>query len=199
MTKISPVHSVIDDNAFLQLPEIVQHVHDNNGYVRMEGYSDVERGGGIIGDFVCWMAGLPRHGHGQKTVVEFTLDDNGVSHWSRNFEGRVYSSSMTKGEGGHAGKLVEQLSVWTGVFELSPYPDRLAWTLTELRMFGIKLPPLLTLECHAFEAERDGRYHFLIHMDIPLIGHLICYKGNLDVVVNEKAPPSEATPSAATS
>jgi hypothetical protein len=188
MTKISPIHSVIDDNAFLQLPEIVQHVHDNNGYVRMEGYSDVERGGGIIGDFICWMVGLPRHGHGQKTVVEFTLDDSGVSHWSRNFEGRVYSSRMTKGEGSYAGKLVEQLSVWTGVFELSPYPDRLAWTLTEIRMFGMKLPPLLALECHAYEADRDGRYHFLIHMDIPLLGHLICYKGNLNVVANEKAP-----------
>jgi hypothetical protein len=190
MSKISPIHAVLGD-AFNQLPAAVRCAHDNNGYMRLVGTADVERGGGLIGDLICWIVGLPRKGNGQKAVIEFTIDDKGFNHWSRNFNGRVYCSHMHVGTGSHVGKLVEYLSFWTGVFALEAKPDRIVWTLTELAMLGIVLPPWLSLKCEAFEAERNGRYLFDIRMDVPWLGHLISYRGEMELLSDTAAPPQE--------
>jgi hypothetical protein len=186
----SAIHEVLGD-AFDTLPLEVQRAHDHDGHLRLSGHADVRREPGIINDFVCWIAGLPRSGSGQRVTIDFFYDENGNEHWRRNFAGRVYRSTMRAGQGQFAGKLVERLSVWTGVFDLEARPDRLCWTMTGFGLFGWMLPPVLRLRCEAFESGYGGKFRFDIAMELPYFGHLIAYRGEIAPASRTLLTPEE--------
>jgi hypothetical protein len=186
----SAIHEVLGD-AFDILPLEVQRTHDHDGHIRLSGHADVRRDPGIVKALVCWMAGLPQSGSGQRVTVDFFYDEQGNEHWRRNFSGRVYSSIMRAGDGRFAGKLVERLSVWTGLFDLEALPDRLRWTMTGFGMFGIMLPWALRLRCEAFECGYNGKFRFDITMELPYFGRLITYRGEIAPASRTLLTPEE--------
>jgi hypothetical protein len=186
----SAIHEVLGD-AFERLPLEVQRAHDHDGHIHLSGHADVRREPGIINALVCWMAGLPRSGSGQRVTIDFFYDEAGNEHWRRNFSGRVYRSVMSAGEGRFAGKLVERMSVWTGVFDLDAQPDGLSWTMTGFGMFGIMLPVALSLRCDALECGYNGKFRFDITMELPYFGHLIAYRGEISPASRTLLTPEE--------
>lgn len=179
---ISAIHSVLGD-AFYTLPLEVQRGHDHEGHLRLTGHADVKREPGFINAIICWLAGLPDSGFGQRVTFDFYYDENGVEHWWRNINGRVYRSTMHVGEGEYAGKLIERHPLWTSVFDLEAKSDRLSWKTSGFSIFGKVLSPDTALHCEVSESGYDGRFRFDITMELPYFGRLIAYRGEI-------APPS---------
>lgn len=172
----SAVHRALGDN-FFALPAEVQDAHDTCGALRLCGRADVEVKPGRISQLICWAVRLPRHGKNQPVSVDFCTDENGVDCWVRNFNGRIYKSTLRAGTGSERGKLIERLGIFTTVFVLAASSDRLTFDIERMKVLGLPLPRFLTVRCHAFETAEDGNFVFDITIEMGLLGKLIHYRG----------------------
>jgi hypothetical protein len=57
----------------------------------------------------------------------------------------------------------------------------LSWRLVRVRALGLPLPSGWFAGVRAREFERDGRYHFDVGAQLPVVGLLVRYRGWLDV------------------
>jgi len=57
----------------------------------------------------------------------------------------------------------------------------LSWRLVRVRALGLPLPSGWFAGVRAREFERDGRYHFEVAAQLPIVGLLVRYRGWLDV------------------
>lgn len=172
----SAVHEVLGA-AFHTLPTEVRDAHDSLGGVLVVGKADAQVGPGLLAWLICVIVGLPRSGMGQGVSVSLRTGDDGVDSWQRNFGGRRYQSRLEAGNGTDRGKLVEHQGRMVNVFSLEASAERLSFTLVAFRWMGLALPLWLAPRCQAFETGRDGKFCFDITITLPLIGHLISYRG----------------------
>lgn len=88
---------------------------------------------------------------------------------------------MRAGTALRAGLLVERQGIITSIFQLTGQVDRLEFRLSGFALFGVPLPRWLAPSCIATEAGRGGSFTFDITVDLPLIGRLIHYRGELAI------------------
>ncbi len=176
--RISAVHRALGDTFFM-LPAEVQNAHDNGGRLRLSGRAQVRVKPGWLPKMICWAVGLPRAGADQPVSVDFSTDENGADRWVRNFDGRVYQSTMVAGSGARRGKLIERLGIFTTVFTLSASESRLIFDIERMTALGLPLPGFLSVRCHAFETSESHAFVFDITIEMGFIGELIHYRGTL--------------------
>jgi hypothetical protein len=177
-SRISAVHRALGD-AFLLLPVEVQRTHDNGGSLRLSGFASADGPSGLLPRVICWAVGLPRAGANQPVIIDFATDENGVDHWVRNFNGRIYESRLSAVASEREGKLIEHMGIFKTVFRLTAAEDRLTFDIEEMTIFGMQVPKFLAIDCHAFESGKAGGFAFDIAIELGVIGRLIHYYGIL--------------------
>jgi len=65
-------------------------------------------------------------------------------------------------------------------FKLQEVGRGIDMKMTGWSMFGVPLPLALAPRSPAREWEEDGRFHFDVPIDLPLIGRVIHYRGWLE-------------------
>ena len=160
---------------FDRLPSTIQRAH--TGRIRLDGRVRIERGG-MISNLVANALGLPRAGSG--VVMRVDGDHrHDCMIWDRTFDGRRFRSCFRR-SGAH---LIESIGPFRLHLRPAAIEGRLRYLLDHVSLFGLAWPRLLAPHLDAWEGEVGGRYDFAVEVRLPLIGRLVSYRGQLDLVV----------------
>jgi hypothetical protein len=167
---------------FLKLPDVVQQAH--HGTIQLSGTVKVERGVGL-GWLLAALMRMPRSNPtAELVVVGWHFEDHMV--WSRTFDGRTFESTFRAEDV----FLVEQMGPLSLYLDPKVEGGRLIYALAATRLGPLKLPAILSPSLNAWEGEREGRYDFEVSVGLPLIGRVIRYAGQLDLLVLAAAVPT---------
>ena len=164
--------------AFDTLPVQVQALHGVSESRRWSGVADVRRGNGIMAKFVCGIIGFPKSAHDIPVSVTFTPEGDG-ERWTRNFDGKTFSSLQWRGSGKDEHLLIERFGVVNVALALVVDGDRLLLVPRRWSCFGIPLPKNFLPTGRSFECEQDGRFNFDVEISAPMIGLIVAYNGIL--------------------
>ena len=177
----SALHTALGDS-FDCLPAAVRRFHDNDGILKTSGLAEARIAPGIVKALICRLIGFPRSGADQPVTVVFKIDAQGRDAWQRDFAGRRYRSWFTPGH--KPGLVVEHQLPFTNTFRLTATPRALRFEVVRFAVLGIPVPKPLAARCVATETDVEGRLRFEIAIDLPLLGHLIRYAGELTAEVS---------------
>jgi hypothetical protein len=161
--------------SFHKLPGTIQRAH--TGRIRLQGQVRVERGNRLA-DLLAGAMGMPEAGHS----VTMTVDGDhrpDCMIWDRQFNGRRFRSCFRR-TGDH---LIESVGPFHLHLRLAVSDGRLRYLLDRVSLFGIPWPRTLAPQLNAWEGEIGDQYDFEVEVSLPLIGRLVRYRGQLDLVV----------------
>jgi len=117
---------------------------------------------------------------GSDVPVEVTVEPSGKGErWTRNFNGRCFSSLQTPGQGRNAHLIQERFGPITVALALVIEADRLYLVARRWSCLGLPLPGFLLPSGRSFETETAGRFCFDVEIALPLIGLIVAYRGQL--------------------
>ncbi len=159
---------------YLQLPPVVQQMHEVNGEVHAAGTGSIDRGSHPLSRLLASLLGMPKPGTWMPVHITFRRDEEG--EWLiRDYDGQVLTTHQGAGEGADAGMLLEGFGPVRLVIALDIEDDALAFTLKSVRLLGMPLPRALWPRLQAYESEVDGWYVSYVDIGLPFIGRLIRY------------------------
>jgi hypothetical protein len=173
---MATLFSTLLGDAFDRLPPRVRALHAAIGSRTYRGSADIERGSGFLSQIMGMATSLPPRGRQLPTTVTIETSES-TERWSRNFDGHWMRSNLSNADG----LLRETLGLATFRFRLTVENDVLTWHVASVRSLGIPLPARWFAGVIAREFEIDGRYHFDVRAELPLVGLLVHYRGALDV------------------
>lgn len=162
---------------FAQLAPPIRRLHSLDREVTARGLADITVDPGILPWLICKLGGLPRTGRDVPVTVKFTPDGRGGEHWNRRFADRRYTSALRAGRSQSPPLLIERLGPWTLFFRLTRRGDSLDWTLVRWRFLGVPLPSWTLPRVACTESADGDRLVFDIDAAIPVVGHVIHYRG----------------------
>ena len=167
---------------FTALPTIVQRVHSGKT-LTLTGTARITRGAGLLSRLFALASSLPAAT--DHTPVQVQIDALGhlKESWRRQF-GRSRMPSLLSGASN--GLLRERLGLVHFDFELRACADLQGfdWIVKRIRVLGfLPLPVSWFSEVHAKSYAENGHYRFLVHAQMPIIGLLVRYEGNLSILL----------------
>ncbi|MEG2806334.1 DUF4166 domain-containing protein [Stenotrophomonas sp.] len=165
-------------SAFATLPAPVQALHADRHARQWRGLAEVRRGKGVLSRLVGAVFGFPPAGQAVPVAVAFA-PERGGERWTRDFDGRRFSSWQRRGQGRDAYLLVERFGLVDVALALVVEDDRLHLVARRWSCLGIPLPAALLPGGRTFETERDGRFVFDVEIAAPLVGLIVAYRGSL--------------------
>ena len=173
-----PLYPAILGDAFDDLPEPLRRLHDSRDTRSWSGHVTTRAAKSILGRLAARLSGFPTQDADGPVTVTFTPDEKGEL-WQRDFGGYKFQTHQSVGQGRNTGLLTETfgplkiaLAVVVTGGKLQLIPRR--WTL-----FSMPLPKFLLPRGETFETDADGLFQFDVQVQLPLIGHVVAYKGNL--------------------
>lgn len=103
-------------------------------------------------------------------------EEGGIERWTRDFGGSRFSSRLNADRN----LIVERFGPLRFGFALAEEDGGLAMTMRKWSLGPLPLPLCLAPRSPAREWEADGRFHFDVPIDLPLIGRVVHYRGWLD-------------------
>lgn len=179
MTSMTPFQRLLGAD-FERLPAPVRDLHGLSETTMTAGRADITAAANPGAWFLCWFAGLPRPGHDVPVTVEFQPDGKGREQWVRHFASRRYASTMVAAAGRDDGLLIEYFGLFRLFTKLTVREDGLAWSLVRWRFLGLPLPRWSTPTIECLESGDGSRFVFDIRFGVPLVGHVIHYRGWLE-------------------
>ncbi|WP_039018454.1 SDR family oxidoreductase [Halocynthiibacter namhaensis] len=173
-----PIYREILGSAFNELDAPLRELHDSRDIRSWSGQVQARAAKTVLGRLAARLAGFPTQDAQGPVTVTFTPDDTGEL-WQRDFGGYKFQTHQSKGCGRNSGLLVEAfgrlkiglaVTVENGTLQLMPR----RWTL-----FMIPLPRMFLPRGDTFERAANGQFQFDVQVEIPLIGHVVAYKGVL--------------------
>lgn len=161
---------------FDQLPGQVQELHDSSEKRRWSGQVQARAGRNVLARFAARLSGFPTRDFDGPVSVSFTPDEKGEL-WERDFGGYKFHTYQTPGQGRNAGLLVEQFGAIHVALAVVVRDEKLYLIPRRWAFLGIPLPKVLLPGGDSFEYEADGRFHFDVSVDLPLIGRIVGYRG----------------------
>jgi hypothetical protein len=162
--------------AWDELPELVQAMHDLSGDRRVAGRAEVERGKGLMARLVAALIGFPKAGRNVPVEVTFRIRD-GVETWRRGFAGRAFSSTQQAGRGRSEGLVEERFGPVRVGLALVLDGGRLRLVVRRWSLLGLPLPLALAPGGEAWETAADGRFRFHVEIRHPWTGLIVRYRG----------------------
>lgn len=186
------LYSRVMGEEFARLPTAVQEMHQVFGDNGAEGEVFVERGTNPIANFAAAVTGFPVSGH-HKLHVSFSERD-GRERWVReSSSGQAFSSRLYE----HKGRLAESFfGIAHFGFDLSAEQNGLRMHLARWWLGPVPMPRVLGPRCTAREWEEDGKFHFDVPIELPVVGLVVHYRGWLKRIT--APPPAEVTKANAT-
>jgi len=100
--------------------------------------------------------------------------------WTREFEGKAFSSVLRPGGGRNEDLLLERFGMIEIALALVVDGGRLMFVPRRWSCLGIPLPRFILPVGTTYECERDGRLAFDVEIGAPIIGLIVAYRGELD-------------------
>ncbi len=176
-------HQKLGAQKFNALPSELRDFHDTQAYPVWHGGADIETGSGILPTLISNLFGFPKAGKNVPLTVsvERGVKSDGVPFetWTRNFDGRIFSSQLSLSDDGF---FREQFGPLSFVIGLDADIVNLVMPVQSWRLltpFGaIALPLWLAPKSETREyQDEEGRFRFDVKLSLPLIGLLAHYKG----------------------
>lgn len=163
---------------FYHLCEEVRHLHGFIAPPHWQGQCTVQRGEGRMAQWVCLLAGLPPSMVNAPLQVSFQRNPE-KEIWQRSFDGKPLHSTLKAGKQ----RLYERMGPIGLRLRLYRIDEVLHWVGEGARLFGLlPLPGIWFEEIRCREYGQQGRYHFEVEVNLPLLGRLIHYQGWLEPV-----------------
>ena len=175
----SPLYRQLLGSAFNTLPLKVQELHGVNDVRHWKGTADVRRGSGMMAKLICNVIGFPQTAFDVPIAVSFLPKAKGEL-WTRNFNGRIFSSFQKSGSKKNDYLLIEKFGIFNIALALVIDADRLFFVPRSWSCLGIPLPKTLLPTGRSFESEKDGQFYFDVEISAPVIGLIVTYKGILN-------------------
>jgi len=172
----TPLYRRLLDNAYAQLPPPIQAMHDLTDTLVAEGIATIERGRGVVARVIAAVMGFPPPGNDVPIKVQFTLRD-GREIWRRDFADHRFVSTQEEGRGRFERLLCERFGASAFGIALLRESGRLRLVIPRWSVFGIPLPRTLAPFGNVYESAEDGRFHFHVEINMPLIGPIAGYRG----------------------
>jgi len=167
-------------NAWQKLPAAVRQMHTLSSERLTEGRCTIERGPGLLSNWVASLFGFPKAADHLPVSVCFRAG-NGNEQWTRKFGDEIFSSTLRPGFGPSEHLLCERIGLFNFAQALVVVGDRLQFVLRRWTLFGIPLPLWLAPRSNSYETEQDGRFRFHVEISHPLTGLIVRYRGWLVV------------------
>ncbi len=174
---------------FDALPGPVKALHDGRVRKRFKGKGRVERSYGLLLNLIAACLRLPRAGENLDIEVSIKRGEN-QEIWERTFEGRKFSSIVSRAAGTIPGRITETFGPLSFDIDLDNRLGRLYYPVGRARIGALRLPRILTPRSDTVEhLTATDQYHFSVKIELPLLGHLITYEGWLE----DAQPPISAS------
>lgn len=179
-----------------ELHPAVQGLHVGGPEVSFIGQATIERGEGLIADFVCWAFGFPPASKNIEVQVTKVRRET-HEQWSRRFGDHLFRSICLPSHRPY--HVRERVGVMTFEQELSPAKGGIQLIPRRGWCLGLPLPFALLPSVDAYEGIDNGRFTFDIRLAMPtwVPGDnqlLVHYKGWL--VPEDELSASSSSPSA---
>lgn len=175
----APLYARLLGSAFDALPESIRALHGSSQARRWSGFAEVKRGSGLLAGIVAAVLGFPRSSPKVAISVDFVPVNRG-ERWTRDFDGRRFSSLQRIGTGRDERLLVEEFGPLRIAIALVLDGARLRLIPRRWSFLGIPLPRVLLPRGTSFEGEHEGRFCFDVEISTPLIGRVVAYRGSLE-------------------
>lgn len=181
MTPAHPNHRKILGPAWALLPPPVREMHDLLHLAQGRGRASVRRGNHPLARLAGFVLRFPASGENIPLTVTFKAQD-GEETWTRDFDGRKFSSRLRPGAGKWEGLLVESFGPAAFAMALALNGERLDLVMRGWRLFGLPMPLFLCPRFTAFETGENGAFNFDVEISHPLTGLIVHYRGTLSRV-----------------
>lgn len=160
------------------LPEPVRRLHDSAIPLMLKGEVEIEVARNPVVRALGRLAGLPTQAGCYPLVFEITGSPS-RQVWIRHFPPRPMRSVLIA----RGGLLHERMAggLLSLDFDLRGDGEGIVWNLVTARMFGFRLPLAWFGGIRARESAAGARYRFDVSASLPILGHLVSYRGTLDV------------------
>ncbi len=163
--------------SFQRLSPLLQQVHD--GKQRIEGIANVQQGNWAA-RIICRLFQFPKANPQAQLSVDCEHTEN-TMHWKRNFDGLKVESHFTQ----DGDFLIEYLGPLALSFKAIEKDRALHYQFIKTRLWGIPMPNVFSPQVIAYEQEYEGRYRFSVNVTMFLIGSVIRYGGELQLIDSE--------------
>lgn len=167
-----PLYRQVMGAGFDRLPPAVRRIHEVAGAARAEGRARVTRGAHPLARLIGWIMRFPRAADDTPVTVRF-FETAGRETWTRHFGRSGFTSHMTR----QGDLLVERFGLMRFGFQLGREANGLAMHLRRWWIGPLAMPLALAPRSVARESEVDSVFHFEVAIDLPLIGHIVGYRG----------------------
>jgi len=175
----APLYRQLLGTAFDTLPLTLQLLHGSKVERRWQGHAEVRRGTGLLARIAAAIVGFPKAAARVPVTVAFTPEKDG-ERWTRDFDGKRFTSLQSRGSGRNEYLLVERFGPLSFAMALVIERDRLYLVPRRWSAFGIAMPRWLMPRGISFETEADGSFRFDVEIAAPLAGLIVAYRGSLD-------------------
>ena len=173
-----PLYRQILGSAFEDLPSQVQSIHDSVETRRWSGTASVKQGKGFFAQGIAKIIGFPKPAPSVPVDVEMACE-NGGELWTRNFDGKKFSSFQFAGNNRSRYLLNERFGLITVALALVVENNCLFLIPRRWSLLGLPLPKFLLPNGRSFETQTDGAFCFDVEIAAPVVGLIVSYKGNL--------------------
>jgi hypothetical protein len=158
-------------NQYRHLSPIIRRLHEES--IKLQGTVTVKRGFGLA-NLLCRLLALPESSKGAELVVK-SIHKNGQMKWVRIFPDCTLVSKFENCENFFV-EHIGPLELW---MKLRCEEAALVYSLEKIKLYKVTLPRLLNPHLEANEAGSGSTYRFSVRVDLPLLGKLIEYYGEL--------------------
>ncbi|BBE33017.1 DUF4166 domain-containing protein [Sphingosinicella microcystinivorans] len=179
-----PLYAQVMGAHFAALPGAVRAMHDvlrDGGAI---GEAEVAGASNPIARLVARIVGFPKPGR-HRLHVHFE-ENGGRETWTRDFSGQRFRSHLSR----HGPWLVERFGPLRFAFALPGTNEGLMMVMQRWWFGPLPLPKWLAPRSTASEWMENGRFHFDVPIDHPLLGRLVHYRGWLHAPTDEAHPGS---------
>ena len=159
---------------FGRLAPEIQMFHRLAGKHTLHGRVEVHAPTGFLAKLLATLLGTPRSAN--QGEIRFELHAHPESEtWTRHFPSKTMSSHPQLVDS----QLVEKLGVARLMFELTENQGQLNMHLCRLYFLGVPCPAWLMPHVLAEETGRAGCLHFRVRAEVPGVGLVASYQGDL--------------------
>ena len=167
-------------DAWKGLPDSIRQLHAGSNCTTASGRATVTRGTGFVARIMASSFGFPQAGEDVDVTVSFERSGP-TEWWTRAFNAKEFSSRQYEGKGRFDRLLCEKFGPFVFGLALVVDSDRLEFVVRRWSLFGIPMPRFLAPEGESFEFEQNGRFHFNVVIQAPIIGLIVSYAGYLEL------------------
>ncbi len=163
-------------SAWRSLPQGIAKAHECTDRITLRGRATIVRGRSLVARAVAWICGFPLSAEHVPVTVEMLARD-GEEVWRRDFDGHRFTSVLSEGSGAWSSLLVERFGPFRFGIALVLEDDKLRYVVRRWSFAGLPMPAALRPRGTTFESLEDRRFRFDVEIRLPLVGHVVTYRG----------------------